>query len=34
LYLKDPDFNRTKAADLIGVSRRTILRAVDKLKEK
>jgi len=33
LYKSDPDFNRTKAADLIGVSRRTILRAVTKITE-
>jgi hypothetical protein len=33
IYASDPDFNRTKAADLIGVSRRTILRTVDKLNE-
>jgi hypothetical protein len=34
LYLADAEFNRTKAADLIGVSRRQVMNIVKKLKEK
>lgn len=33
IYESDPEFNRTKAADLIGVSRRTIINTINKLNE-
>jgi len=33
LYQADKDFNRTKAADLIGISRRQVINIIKKLKE-
>jgi hypothetical protein len=33
IYKSDPDFNRTKVADLVGVSRRQIINIINKLNE-
>ena len=33
IYQNDKDFNRTKVAELLGISRRQVIRAVKKLEE-
>lgn len=33
IYLSDPDFNRTKAAELIGISRRQVISIISKINE-